>query len=123
VDRLDDDSKSGMLARALEFLREGTSVMIFPEGTRSADNNPGFFKRGAFQLAISAAVPILPLVIEGTADILPKHGRIIRGSHRVRLKVLEPRRPEGFGTADPLELGLKFRSLITSELEQMRKEN
>jgi 1-acyl-sn-glycerol-3-phosphate acyltransferase len=89
VDRGNDESKAEMLVKALDFLKEGTSVMIFPEGTRSAGNVPGFFKRGAFQLAISAGVPILPLVISGTAEILPKHGRIIKGHHRILLHVLD----------------------------------
>lgn len=123
VDRENDESKAEMLVRALEFLKEGTSVMIFPEGTRSAGNMPGFFKRGAFQLAISAGVPLLPLVIDGTAGILPKHGRIIRGHHKIVLSVLEPVSPEEFGTADPQELGLKFRSRVADELEKIRKEN
>lgn len=122
VDRGNDESKAEMLVRALEYLQQGTSVMIFPEGTRSVDNTPGYFKRGAFQLAISAGVPILPLVIDGTADILPKHGRIIRGHHKIKLKVLEPVMPAEFGTPDPEELAQKFRSLFNAELELIRKE-
>ena len=65
---------SEMLEKSYQCLKRGISIMIFPEGTRSLDREIGFFKRGAFQLAIQANVPILPVLIDGTGGILPKHG-------------------------------------------------
>ncbi len=63
---------------ALESLNEakrrlvnGTSVVIFPEGTRSKTGEVGPFKKGAFKLAIDLGLPILPITIRGTKDILP----------------------------------------------------
>ena len=54
IDRGNPESKEQMLERSFRCLKEGTSIMMFPEGTRSVDREIGFFKRGAFQLAISA---------------------------------------------------------------------
>lgn len=120
VDRNDDESKAQMLARSYMTLKGGRSVMIFPEGTRSLNGEPGFFKRGAFQLAIEAKVPILPMVICGTGNLLPKKGIMLRDIENIRLKVLDPVIPESFGTSNPETLALRFRNIITSELNKMK---
>ena len=121
VDRGNEDSKLIMIEKSLSCLRNGTSIMIFPEGTRSKDGDIGFFKRGAFQLALQAGVPILPIVLDGTGGILPKHGLIFGTDHDVRIKVLDPVYPESFGTENPDELALKFSAIIKEELNVLRK--
>jgi 1-acyl-sn-glycerol-3-phosphate acyltransferase len=62
--------------------------MLFPEGTRSLDGRLKSFKHGAFTLAQRAGVGILPIVVEGTANALPKHGFVLRGRHAMRIRVL-----------------------------------
>ena len=120
VDRGNSESKEEMLEKSYRCLKEGTSIMIFPEGTRSVDGQIGFFKRGAFQLAISANVPILPVLIDGTGDILPKHGLVFRGGHKIRIKIFDPVYPESFETKDPEDLAIKFNTLMTISLHEMR---
>lgn len=88
--RGDRQSVARMLDAALARLAEGSSVMIFPEGTRSADGRLKPFKPGAFLLAKRARVPILPIVIEGTARALPRRGFVLQGRHEIRVRVLEP---------------------------------
>ena len=78
IDRSDRASAFQSLARAAETIRNGTSVMIFPEGTRSRDGRLLPFKKGGFVMAVDAQVPIVPLVIEGTHDIMPKGRLLIR---------------------------------------------
>jgi len=121
VDRGNEESKLIMMEKCLSCLRNGTSIMIFPEGTRSRDGEIGFFKRGAFQLALQAGVPILPIVIDGTGGILPKHGLVFGTGHDVKIKVLDPMHPESFGTENPDELALKFSSIIKEALIDLRK--
>ena len=121
VDRGNEESKIIMLEKSLSCLKNGTSIMIFPEGTRSRNGEIGFFKRGAFQLAIEAGVPILPIVLDGTGGILPKHGLIFGTGHDVKIKVLDPVLPRDFGTDNPDELALKFSSIIKEELTGLRK--
>lgn len=120
VDRSDKESKEKLLEEAYHTLKEGTSIMIFPEGTRSFDGQIGFFKRGAFQLALDAGVPILPVLIDGTGSVLPKHGIIFGGFHRIRLKVFDPVLPENFVSRKPEDLAAWFQSDMTWKLEQLR---
>ncbi len=121
VDRGDDESKAAMLQRSLECLRGGTSIMIFPEGTRSLNKNLGFFRRGGFQLATEAGVPILPIVIDGTGDILPKHGFLMGSGYRIRVRILEPVFPDRFSSENPDELARYFQAYLGSQLEKMRE--
>lgn len=120
VDRGNKESKEVMMTEAYKCLKDGTSIMMFPEGTRSTDNNIGFFKRGAFQLALSARKPILPVIIDGTGGVLPKHGFIFGGFHRITIRVLDPVFPESFGTNDCDELAAKFQMMMSEALSDLR---
>jgi 1-acyl-sn-glycerol-3-phosphate acyltransferase len=122
VDRGDRESKERMLERSYQCLNRGVSIMIFPEGTRSADREIAFFKRGAFQLALSAGKPILPVLMDGTGGILPKHGLIFGGFHKITIKVLDPVMPESFGTGNPEELAMRFQLMMTDALKELRNE-
>ncbi len=123
VDRGDEESKAEMLEKSLYCLKNGTSIMIFPEGTRSLDKEIGFFKRGAFQLALQANVPILPVLIEGSGGILPKHGMIFGRRQKVRIRVLDPVSPGDFATDNPDVLALKLSAKMKSELNDLRIQN
>jgi 1-acyl-sn-glycerol-3-phosphate acyltransferase len=120
VDRGDEESKAIMLEKSYKSLRKGISIMIFPEGTRSVNNEIGLFKRGAFQLAIEANVPLLPVLIDGTGGILPKHGLLFGSGHKIRIRVLDPVHPAAFGTDDPFALAARLNSIMTSELTKLR---
>ena len=84
------DSVIEMMARCERTLAQGSSLMMFPEGTRSASGELQAFKTGAFELASQAGVPIVPIVIQGTHDALPKHGFVLRGKHPITVTVLPP---------------------------------
>ena len=123
VDRENEESKIEMLEKSYNCLKKGISIMIFPEGTRSLNNGIGFFKRGAFQLALKANVPILPVLVDGTGDILPKHGLVFSSGHHIRIKVLDPIYPDAFGTDDPDNLARQLSLLYTSRLNELRDQN
>ncbi len=97
--RGDRDSVVVMLARCRETLAQGSSIMMFPEGTRSHDGQMRAFKTGAFELAVEAQVPIVPIAIQGTSDALPKHGFVLQGRHAITVTVLPPFEP-GESAAD-----------------------
>jgi len=120
VDRGNEESKLEMLEKSSDCLKEGISIMIFPEGTRSLNNEIGFFKRGAFQLALQANVPILPVLIDGTGGILPKHGLIFRSGYQIRINVLDPVNPADFATSDPDTLALQISVLMKTRLNEIR---
>jgi 1-acyl-sn-glycerol-3-phosphate acyltransferase len=118
--RGDRQSVVKMMQACEETLREGSSVLIFPEGTRSADGRLQAFKAGAFILAQTAHVPILPIVIEGTADALPKSGFVLRGRHAIRVRVLDEVPYESFADK-PIDVVIdQIRSRFVSELHEMR---
>lgn len=122
VDRGNPDSKEKMIADAYLCLKKGISVMIFPEGTRSVDREISFFKRGAFQLAISAKTPILPVLIDGTGGILPKHGLIFGGFHKITIRIFDPVMSDSFGTDDCDLLAQKFHTMMADELVRLRND-
>jgi 1-acyl-sn-glycerol-3-phosphate acyltransferase len=68
-----EDPRNAMkgIEEALNAVRENSSVVVFPEGTRSKDGNLGTFKRGAFMLASRSGKPIIPVAIIGTNQIMP----------------------------------------------------
>jgi 1-acyl-sn-glycerol-3-phosphate acyltransferase len=83
------ESVQGMMRACERTLAEGSSIMMFPEGTRSPDGRLRAFKPGAFTLAKRTGAPILPIVIEGTAHALPKRGFVLQGRHAIRVRILD----------------------------------
>jgi 1-acyl-sn-glycerol-3-phosphate acyltransferase len=116
--RGDRSSVVQMLALCRDTLAAGSSVMIFPEGTRSPDGRLRAFKPGAFVLAKSTGRPILPVVVEGTSRALPKRGVVLQGRHRIRIEILDEIRPESFAEESPEELALRVQALIGSYLKE-----
>ena len=78
VDRSSRRAAVETLASARRRLAEGASVLFFPEGTRSPDGEVAPFKRGAFRMALDLGLPILPMTIIGTRDVLPPGSRDLR---------------------------------------------
>jgi len=76
--------------KASEWLKRGTSMLFFPEGTRSPIDEMGEFKNGAFKLAIKTGTPILPVYIGGTREAIPRGGFIFNTKVSGRLVVLPP---------------------------------
>lgn len=89
VDRMDNKSARKALEPTVDALKSGTSIMIFPEGTRSPTNKLARFKKGGFHIAIQAGVPIIPIVLKNTTDALPKSAVFARPA-TVEVKVLPP---------------------------------
>ncbi len=113
--RGDRRSIAAMMEACRKTLAEGSSVLIFPEGTRSPDGVLQAFKPGAFRLALEARAPILPIVISGTADALPKHGFTLRGRHEIGIRVLPEIPFEDFAELDVEELTERVHALYRRE--------
>jgi 1-acyl-sn-glycerol-3-phosphate acyltransferase len=81
IDRGDSREAIESLEKAAREIHEGSSVLLFPEGTRTQDGRIQPFKRGAFALAVRSRVPIVPVTVNGSFSILPKRGlRITPGN-------------------------------------------
>ena len=78
IDRFNHDKAVEALEPAVDALRNGLSIVIAPEGTRSPTPRLGRFKKGAFHLAMAAKRPLVPIVFRNALDVLPKHGVVLR---------------------------------------------
>ena len=96
LDRGDRESQEKMLNKSLRYLDHGSSLMIFPEGTRTADGFVKRFKGGAFKLAFDTDTPIVPLVIDGSYQAVPKHGYFMKHAQKIIIRVLDPIYPKDF---------------------------
>jgi 1-acyl-sn-glycerol-3-phosphate acyltransferase len=83
------DSVRRMYKDCADTLKSGSSIFMFPEGTRALGGEPGAFKPGAFIMAKNAGVAILPIAIYGTRDALPKKSMNYHGRHRMVIRVLD----------------------------------
>lgn len=102
-------------------LAEGSSVMIFPEGTRSRGGRMREFKSGAFDIALRTRSPIIPIALLGTSDALPKRGFVLQGRQQIDVTVLEPIPYESFADFSGEELGEHVRNRIAGALEDCAK--
>jgi 1-acyl-sn-glycerol-3-phosphate acyltransferase len=115
VPREDPRAALRTLAHAAGLIRDGRSTLIFPEGGRSETGELQDFKDGAAFIAIRAQVPIVPLALVGTRDILPMHTTIVRPG-RVRIRVGAPIPTQGLDTKQRLELTRMARQTIVDML-------
>ena len=96
---VDRTSPKGMLStirQAERSLTNGVSLVVFPEGSRTQDGSLGSFKRGAFQLADDLQLPVVPVTINGSFDVLPRSAKWVR-RHRLELTIHQPIPPQGKG--------------------------
>jgi len=109
--RMDNKSQMECLRRCLNVLKQGASVLFFPEGTRTKDGKMAAFKKGAFSVAAKARVPVVPIVLIGTGDIMPNGMEGILRPGSVKIIVQPP--IEG---TDADELCGKARTAISEQL-------
>ena len=118
IDRGKGQDAIQSLEEAAKKIRHGASVILFAEGTRSQDGTLQPFKRGPFNLAVKAGVPIVPVTIKGSYDVLPRHSWRIR-SGTITLALSEPViPPQANGKEAEVELREKIRAIIEHNLQQ-----
>lgn len=84
--------------KARETLKDGMSLVVFPEGARTFTGHMGVFRRGAFMLADELQLPVVPLTINGSFDVLPRfRGVNFISWHPLRLTIHKPISPVGKG--------------------------
>jgi 1-acyl-sn-glycerol-3-phosphate acyltransferase len=89
LDRNDPRDGLNMILNAIELLKQGISVFIFPEGTRSKNGELLEFKAGAVKMATKTGCKIIPIAIEGTRDALENHFPFVRSAH-AQVTILPP---------------------------------
>ncbi|ETP70041.1 hypothetical protein G159_04070 [Planococcus glaciei CHR43] len=118
LDRTDRKSAYKSIADTVGKLKDGHSILIFPEGTRSKGEGVTDFKSGFIRIAKDAGVPIVPIAIHGTSEIMEKNSNQIRPGH-VTIRVLEPFSAEEIEKLDAKELIEKVKTTIETEVQSM----
>ncbi len=114
------DRRAGMLSikEGVEKIKNGDSVVIFPEGTRSKTGKIAEFKRGSFKLASDAGVHIVPVTIKGTMDIMGKGDKKISKVSNVQLIIEKPIDTSGMDRIEKKGLAKKVSDIIIENYEK-----
>ena len=113
VDRGNREAGVQAVREAARVLRSGVNMLVYPEGGRSWDGKLLPFKKGPFYLAVECGVPVVPITILGSREMMPK-GRFSIKPGNVRLIFHKPIPPEEFGSRE--QLLVKVREAIASAL-------
>ena len=118
IDR--DNIKQGLatILQAIENVKSGMSVFIFPEGTRTRDGRMNEFKEGSMKIAVKSGCPIVPIAISNTSDVFEDHFPKVK-KVPVVVEVLDPIIPSDFDKTEQKHLG----KLCKDRIEEARDRN
>jgi 1-acyl-sn-glycerol-3-phosphate acyltransferase len=121
IDREGSRETVESMNKAAERIRDGMSVVIFPEGSRSPDGTIQPFKKGGFTLAIKSKAPIVPLALTGSREIMPKE-RLTASSGEIRIRVDRPIETIHYSMKDRKDLMEKVRETILENFRLISRE-
>jgi 1-acyl-sn-glycerol-3-phosphate acyltransferase len=116
IDRQNHERALKSLDEAAQKIREGKSVVTFPEGTRSKDGTVRPFKQGMFHLAIKAGVPIIPISIIGAKEIMPKRSLNVKPG-KITMVIGQPVDVSAYTVETRGELIERVRNIIIANIE------
>ncbi len=119
IDRGHREKAIRSLDRAADKIRRGISIVTFPEGTRSPDGNIQAFKKGPFMLALKSGVPVVPVAIYGSRDILPKKSLAIRAG-TIHVRYGPPVLPQGTSNEERDRLMAEIDRCIREQFESLK---
>lgn len=103
-----------MMDTCKSWIKKDCSIALFPEGTRSENGEIQPFRDGAFRLAIDCNVPVVPIVIDGTFDILPKGSTTLNFKKHIKIRVLPPVDPSLFdGSSGAMRTAVRDQMIAT----------
>jgi len=118
MERTNQKAAFGAYDVAVERIKSGSSVVVFPEGTRGTDYAIRRFKKGPFVLAIKAGVPIVPVVIYGTIGILPK-GKLVMHPGPIDVYLLDQVQTSGLAYDDRDALAHDVRERMQTVMDDL----
>ncbi len=120
IDRTDPEKAIASLEAARPLLTGGVSAIFFPEGSRSRDGRMREFKKGGFMMALQMGLPILPITISGSRQVLPgKSLKLLPGF--IRIQVHEPVDVTEYGLERRDELIRDVRATVGSGLSEWER--
>lgn len=120
IDRQNREMALQSLEEATLRVRKGKSLMTFPESTRSRDGEIKAFKQGSFFVAIKSGVPIIPVTIIGSDQIMPKRSLRIRPG-KIRLIIDKPVETKNYTEENRRELIDKVKNIIIKNYDEWRE--
>ncbi len=120
IERSSMKSQRKMIRQCGENIKKGSSVMIFPEGTRSRNGQLRGFKEGAFLIALEQKADIVPMVLDGSSKALPEKGFMPRTKQDVCLRILPPVPYDDFKDMNAHQLTKHIHTLVDNQLKRMR---
>jgi 1-acyl-sn-glycerol-3-phosphate acyltransferase len=112
-------SMTKMMQDCVDNLKRGSSILIFPEGTRSEDGNLKPFRTGAFSLAKDNQKSIVPVIIKGTADLLTKNTLKMKPFKKITVKVLEEIPYDAIKDKPLIDIANSIHKLMSEEMEKL----
>jgi 1-acyl-sn-glycerol-3-phosphate acyltransferase len=118
IDRANPRKAHGSIVRAAQTLkRRRGSLVIFPEGTRSADGSLGDFKTGSFRVAIEAGVELVPIAIRNSCRVRPKKS-LVPHPGPVQVVIGEPIAVSGYAKTEKAQLAATVRGIVAGMLAE-----
>ena len=118
------DIKQGMktILQAIEYIKQGVSIAIFPEGTRNTGGELSMlpFKEGSFKIALKTGCPIVPVAINNTADAFENHAPWIKKTHII-IEYKEPIYPKDLSKDEQKVIGATCQQIIEETIRKNAK--
>lgn len=115
LDRKDLREGLKIILKAIEYIKNGISIFVFPEGTRSKDGKLGEFKEGTFKIATKTSCPVIPVAFEGTADAFENHFPKVKPVH-VSVTICDPIYPSSLSKEEKKDIGNITKAAIQNVL-------
>jgi 1-acyl-sn-glycerol-3-phosphate acyltransferase len=122
IDRSDRRKAMHSMNEAARQIHDGASVIIFPEGTRSSDGQLQEFKKGGFLIAVKSQVPVVPVAIRGSFEVMSRNSWRINGGS-IEMEIFPSIDTTGMKNSDTGQLMEKVRQPIATKLEGAISDN
>ncbi|WP_411680339.1 lysophospholipid acyltransferase family protein [Clostridium thailandense] len=116
-DNIRESMKS--INKGVELLKNGRSMVIFPEGTRSKGKSVGDFKKGSMKLALKSGVPIVPVTIDGSYKLLEKNKDYNKNDRIVRFIIDKPIYPAELSKEEQVNLAENIKKIISDNINNI----
>jgi len=120
VDRENRDAALASVKEAVQYIREGYSFLVYPEGTRSADGRLHRFKKGSFVVAIDAGIPVVPVACSGAHFVMKKNSLVIRPG-KVTVRFGKPVDASAYTVERRDELAQRVHDMVAALLPEDQK--
>ena len=116
IDRGNPRESIKSIRKGVELLKEGNDLVIFPEGTRGKDSEVGEFKKGSLKLATKSKVPIVPITIDGSFNMLEERKRITKT--KVYITIHPPEYTKDLSKEEESDLTDKLQQIVKSGMRK-----